>query len=108
MYIFQDLWKGAGWGTIVYLAAITNVDEQLILIGVLLPIYFSALSGLTKINLDTATLRTNQRFVNEELAAPDDFWNQTSEATLSLTVDHPVISIGNHSFSFLIEETLRT
>ncbi|MDT2989956.1 ABC transporter permease [Enterococcus casseliflavus] len=29
MYIFQDLWKGAGWGTIVYLAAITNVDEQL-------------------------------------------------------------------------------
>lgn len=29
MYIFQDLWKGAGWGTIVYLAAITSVDEQL-------------------------------------------------------------------------------
>lgn len=29
MYIFQGIWKGAGWGTIVYLAAITNVDEQL-------------------------------------------------------------------------------
>ncbi|RGW13313.1 sugar ABC transporter permease [Enterococcus asini] len=29
MYIFQEIWKGAGWGTIVYLAAITNVDEQL-------------------------------------------------------------------------------
>lgn len=29
MYIFQQVWKGAGWGTIVYLAAITNVDEQL-------------------------------------------------------------------------------
>lgn len=29
MYIFQQIWKGAGWGTIVYLAAITNVDEQL-------------------------------------------------------------------------------
>lgn len=29
MYIFQQMWKGAGWGTIVYLAAITNVDEQL-------------------------------------------------------------------------------
>lgn len=29
MYIFQEMWKGAGWGTIVYLAAITNVDEQL-------------------------------------------------------------------------------
>lgn len=29
IYIFQQIWKGAGWGTIVYLAAITNVDEQL-------------------------------------------------------------------------------
>lgn len=29
MYIFQQIWKGSGWGTIVYLAAITNVDEQL-------------------------------------------------------------------------------
>lgn len=29
LYIFQGIWKGAGWGTIVYLAAITNVDEQL-------------------------------------------------------------------------------
>ncbi|WP_305853368.1 sugar ABC transporter permease [Amphibacillus sp. MSJ-3] len=29
MYIFQEMWKGAGWGTIVYLAAITNVDVQL-------------------------------------------------------------------------------
>ena len=29
MYTFQQVWKGAGWGTIVYLAAITNVDEQL-------------------------------------------------------------------------------
>lgn len=29
MYTFQQIWKGAGWGTIVYLAAITNVDEQL-------------------------------------------------------------------------------
>lgn len=29
LYIFQEMWKGAGWGTIVYLAAITNVDEQL-------------------------------------------------------------------------------
>lgn len=29
MYIFQQMWKSAGWGTIVYLAAITNVDEQL-------------------------------------------------------------------------------
>ena len=29
IYIFQQMWKGAGWGMIVYLAAITNVDEQL-------------------------------------------------------------------------------
>lgn len=29
MYVFQQMWKSAGWGTIVYLAAITNVDEQL-------------------------------------------------------------------------------
>lgn len=29
MYIFQEIWKGSGWGTIIYLAAITNVDEQL-------------------------------------------------------------------------------
>ncbi len=29
MYILQEMWKGSGWGTIVYLAAITNVDEQL-------------------------------------------------------------------------------
>ena len=29
MYIFQQIWKGAGWGTIVYLSAITNVDARL-------------------------------------------------------------------------------
>ncbi|WP_390410206.1 ABC transporter permease [Lacticaseibacillus jixiensis] len=29
MYIIQEIWKGAGWGTIIYLAAITNVDTQL-------------------------------------------------------------------------------
>lgn len=29
MYIFQEIWKGAGWGTIVYLAAMTAVDMQL-------------------------------------------------------------------------------
>lgn len=29
MYIIQIIWKEAGWGTIIYLAAITGVDEQL-------------------------------------------------------------------------------
>jgi putative aldouronate transport system permease protein len=29
MYIFQNLWHGAGWGTIVYLAALTAVDMSL-------------------------------------------------------------------------------
>ena len=29
LYVFQEIWRGAGWGTIVYLAAITAVDEQL-------------------------------------------------------------------------------
>jgi putative aldouronate transport system permease protein len=29
MYVFQEIWKGAGWGTIVYLAAMTAVDMQL-------------------------------------------------------------------------------
>lgn len=29
LYIIQEIWKGAGWGSIVYLAALTNVDQQL-------------------------------------------------------------------------------
>lgn len=29
MYVMQEIWKGAGWGTIVYLAAITAVDTEL-------------------------------------------------------------------------------
>jgi putative aldouronate transport system permease protein len=29
MYVFQNVWKSAGWGTIVYLAALTAVDMQL-------------------------------------------------------------------------------
>jgi putative aldouronate transport system permease protein len=29
MYVGQEIWKGAGWGTIVYLAAMTAVDVQL-------------------------------------------------------------------------------
>lgn len=29
MYVIQEIWKGAGWGTIVYLAAITAVDMEL-------------------------------------------------------------------------------
>lgn len=29
LYIIQEIWKGAGWGSIIYLAALTNIDEQL-------------------------------------------------------------------------------
>ncbi|WP_416344607.1 ABC transporter permease [Isoptericola peretonis] len=29
LYVGQEIWKGAGWGTIVYLAAMTAVDTQL-------------------------------------------------------------------------------
>lgn len=29
LVIFSDLWKGVGWGSIVYLAAITGVDQEL-------------------------------------------------------------------------------
>jgi putative aldouronate transport system permease protein len=29
MYVFQEIWKSAGWGTIVYLAAMTAVDTEL-------------------------------------------------------------------------------
>ncbi len=29
LYIIQEIWKGAGWGSIIYLAALTNVDQQL-------------------------------------------------------------------------------
>ena len=29
LYIITDLWQGTGWGAIVYLAALTNVDPQL-------------------------------------------------------------------------------
>lgn len=29
MYVFQNVWKSAGWGTIVYLAALTAVDASL-------------------------------------------------------------------------------
>jgi putative aldouronate transport system permease protein len=29
LYVLQEIWKGAGWGTIIYLAAMTAVDMQL-------------------------------------------------------------------------------
>ncbi len=29
LYLIEDLWKGLGWGTIVFLAAISNVDPSL-------------------------------------------------------------------------------
>ena len=29
MYIIENLWKESGWGTIIYLAALSNVDPQL-------------------------------------------------------------------------------
>lgn len=29
LVVFSDLWKGVGWGSIVYLAAITGVDQEL-------------------------------------------------------------------------------
>lgn len=29
LYVMQEIWKGAGWGTIIYLAAMTAVDMQL-------------------------------------------------------------------------------
>ncbi len=29
LVVFSDMWKGVGWGSIVYLAAITSVDQEL-------------------------------------------------------------------------------
>lgn len=29
VFIISDIWKGAGWGTIIYLTAITGIDSQL-------------------------------------------------------------------------------
>ncbi len=29
MYIISDIWQGAGWGSIVYMAALSGVDQQL-------------------------------------------------------------------------------
>ena len=29
VYIFSSIWQGAGWGTIIYLAAITGIDSEL-------------------------------------------------------------------------------
>lgn len=28
-FVLQNVWKGAGWGTIIFLAALTSIDEQL-------------------------------------------------------------------------------
>lgn len=28
-FVLQNVWKGAGWGTIIFLAALTGIDEQL-------------------------------------------------------------------------------
>ena len=29
IYVISDIWQGAGWGSILYLAAITNIDNEL-------------------------------------------------------------------------------
>ena len=29
IYVLSDLWQGVGWGSIIYLAALTNVDQEL-------------------------------------------------------------------------------
>lgn len=29
IYIISDIWQGAGWGSIIYLAALTSIDQQL-------------------------------------------------------------------------------
>lgn len=29
IYVISDIWQGVGWGTIIYLAAITTIDQQL-------------------------------------------------------------------------------
>lgn len=35
VYVISDVWQTAGWGTIVYLAAITNVDPELYEAGII-------------------------------------------------------------------------
>ena len=29
MFLFTGVWKGVGWGTIIYLAALTNVNQEI-------------------------------------------------------------------------------
>ncbi len=97
----------------IYLFVIEGILQQslpsdaIILIGILMPIYFSALSGLTKVNLDTTTLKTNQRFVQEELIAAIPHPNlKKGQEIAQLTLSRPNIALEKQFFQFDIDTTI--
>lgn len=99
----------------IYLFVIQRILQQTlpstatILVDVLLPIYFSALGGLTKINLDTTTLKTNQQFVKDEITAflPQKDTEKVKEVQ-GFTLTNPKIAMdSSHTFHFDVHTTIK-
>ncbi|WP_165004854.1 MULTISPECIES: ABC transporter ATP-binding protein [unclassified Enterococcus] len=72
--------------------------NNMMVVSILLPLFFTSLSDLTKINVDYRTLAANQRFVDQNLQASQE--DQTGTAIGHITkigLDQPDIIVGQGS-----------
>lgn len=81
--------------------------SQLLVVSIILPLFFSSMSELTKANLDLKTLNTANDFIHQEL---DAFQEQRRPGKLQqineITLQQPAFVLHDQQLTFNIHETL--
>lgn len=81
--------------------------SSIVIIGVVLPLFFNSLRGLTEVNLNLKTLETSLDFIKSDL---DDNIEEDGSIHIdsidSITLDKPEFKLGKLSFRYPIQERL--
>lgn len=80
--------------------------SSIVIIGLILPIFFQALSGLTQVNLNLKTLESSQQFVKNELDDPKETDGSIELASImTIQLDQPTFERDGKKQQYRIKET---
>lgn len=77
--------------------------SSLIMISILLPIYFSAISNLSRVNLNIRDIKASDKFIESEIEEHREVENGNTISQISnIYVKNPIFSLGNEVYEFNI------
>lgn len=82
--------------------------ENLIIISILIPMYYNALSSLSKVNIDYKSLMTSKNFIQTELEEQtEDNGRQILSSIETIDFNHPQFKLKNKVLKYNIVESIK-